>query len=100
MGTIRDLRATDFRLKLTGKGKTRWLTIHVGAPIEFQHSYGSLLRTQLSVTASNDAGCSTGSTGTLLLSLQQLTPPQVVVQICGHAYLDGKGAVSARIQTV
>ena len=33
------------------KGKTRWLTIHVGAPIEFQHSYGSLLRTQLSVTA-------------------------------------------------
>ena len=99
VGTIRDLRASDFRLELTGRGKPRWLTIHVGAPIEFQHTYGSLLRTQVAVTASNDAGCRKGSTGTLLVSLQQLTPPSVVVQVCGHAYLDGTGSVRARIQT-
>jgi hypothetical protein len=99
VGTIRDLRATDFRLKLKGARSTRSLTIHVGAPIEFQHSYGSLLRAQIAVTASNDAGCTKGSTGTLLVSLQQLTPPQVVVQICGHAYLNGNGSVRARIQT-
>jgi hypothetical protein len=99
VGTIRDLRAADFRLELTGRGKRRWLTIHVVAPIEFQHRYGSLLRAQLAVTASSDAGCRKGSSGTLLVSLQDLTPPRVVVQICGHAYLDGKGSVRARIQT-
>jgi hypothetical protein len=100
VGAISNLRATDFRLRMTSKGKTRSLTMHVGAPIAFNHGYGTLLRTQLVVVASNDAGCRKGSTGTLLVSLQSLTPPRVVVQVCGHTYLDGTGRVRARIQTV
>jgi hypothetical protein len=100
VGTISNLVARNFRLEVTSKGNVEWLAIHVGAPIEFRHGYGSLLRTHLVVTASNDAGCRTGSTGTLLVSLQSLTPPRVVVQICGHTYLDGKGQVRAQIQTV
>jgi hypothetical protein len=100
VGTIRDLRASDFRLELRRGGKRQWLALHVGAPIEFQHSYGSLLRTVLAVTSSSDTGCRKGSTGTLLLSLQNLTPPRVVVKICGKTYLDGRGSVRARIETV
>ena len=100
VGTISNLVARNFRLKVTSAGKTRWLVIHVGAPIEFRHAYGSLLRTQLVVIGSTDAGCRKGSSGTLLVSLQNLTPPRVVVQVCGHTYLDGKGRVGARIQTV
>jgi hypothetical protein len=100
VGAISNLAAANFRLSVTSKGTTRWLAIHVGAPIEFRHGYGSLLRTHLVVLASNDAGCRKGSTGTLLLSLQYLTPPRVVVQICGHRYLDGKGRVSAQMKTV
>ena len=41
-----------------------------------------------------------GSKGTLLLSLQSLTPPRVVVRLCGQTYLDGKGRTTAKIQTV
>jgi hypothetical protein len=100
VGTISDLAARDFRLKVTSKGKTQWLAIHVGAPIEFRHGYGALLRAHLVVIASNDTGCRQGSDGTLLLSLQKLTPPRVMVQVCGQTFLDGKGRVSARIQTV
>jgi hypothetical protein len=100
IGTISSLLATNFRLKLTSKGKTRSLTIRVGSPIAFQHSYGSLLRAHVVVAASNEPGCRTGSTGTLLVSLQSLTPPLVRVQVCGHSYLDGKGKVKAFIQTV
>jgi hypothetical protein len=100
VGKISNLFATNFRLSLTTKKKTRWLSIHVGTPIEFRHSYGSLLRIRLVVTASNEAGCRTGSTGTLLVSLQNLTPPLVRVRVCGHTYLDGKGQVRAKIQTV
>ena len=49
---------------------------------------------------SNDAGCRKGSSGTLLVSLQNLTPPRVVVQVCGHTLLDGEGdSVRAQIKT-
>lgn len=99
-GTISNLFATNFRLGVTTKGNTRSLTIRVGAPIEFRHRYGSLLRAHVVVIASNDAGCRTGSTGTLLVSLQDLTPALVRVQVCGHSYLDGKGQVNVRIQPV
>ena len=100
VGTISGLFASNFHLKVTTKGKTRSLTIHVGSPIAFQHSYGSLLRAHVVVAASNEPGCRTGSTGTLLVSLQPLTPPLVRVRVCGHSYLDGKGRVRAQIQTV
>lgn len=100
VGAISNLVAADFRLTIKGKRKAESVGLRVGAPIEFRHSYGSLLRIQLRVTASNDASCRTGSAGTLLVSLQQLTPPQVVVQVCGHTYLHGTGSVRARIQTV
>ncbi len=100
VGTISNLVARDFRLKATSNGTTRSMAIHVGAPIEFRHGYGSLLRAHLVVIASNDTGCRKGSTGTLLLSLQNLTPPRVMVKVCGQTYLDGKGSVTARIQTV
>ena len=100
VGTISNLGARDFRVRVTSKGKTRWLTIHVGAPIEFRHGYDSLLRTHVVVIASNEAGCGKGSTGTLLVSLQNLTPPRVAVQVCGQTYLDGKGRIRAQIQTV
>jgi hypothetical protein len=99
VGEISNLFAKDFRLSVKSKGKTRSMTIHVGSPIVFQRSYGSLLRTHLVVTASNDDGCRKGSKGTLLLSLQSLTPPHVAVRICGQTYLDGKGRVGARIET-
>ncbi len=99
VGTIRDLRATDFRLELASKGKKQSLALHVGAPIEFRHTYGSLLRAHIVVSSSSDTACREGSAGTLLVSLQNLSPPRVVVQICGHTYLDGKGTVRARIQT-
>jgi hypothetical protein len=99
-GTISRLLAENFRLKVTSAGKTRWLAMHVVAPIQFRHGYGSLLRTHLRVTASTDAGCRKGSTGTLTLSLQSLTPPHVSLQVCGHTYLDGKGSVRAQIKTV
>jgi hypothetical protein len=98
VGAISNLFAADFPLVVRSKGKTRSLRIHVGAPIEFRHGYGSLLRTHLVVTASNDSGCRKGSTGTLLVSLQNLTPPRVAVRVCGHTYLDGAGRVTARIE--
>jgi hypothetical protein len=100
VGAISKLVAKDFRLKVASKGKTEWLAIHVGAPIEFEHGYGSRLRTHVIVIASNDRACRKGSTGTLLVSLQSLTPPRVIVQVCGQTFLDGKGRVSAQIQTV
>jgi hypothetical protein len=100
VGTISNLVANDFRLRVTGGGTTRSLQLHVGAPIEFRHGYGSLLRTVLVVIASNDPGCRPGASGTLLLSLQPLTAPSVAVQVCGHTYLDGTGRVSAALGTV
>jgi hypothetical protein len=100
VGTITNLVAKNFRLKVTSKGKSEFLAIHVGAPIQFQHGYGSLLRAQVVVTASNDTACRKGSSGTLLVSLQSLTPPRVAVNVCGQTFLDGKGgAVSAQIKS-
>ena len=99
VGAISSLSATNFRLKVTSKGTTRWLGIHVGAPLEFRHGYGSLLRANLVVSGSTDPGCRKGSTGTLLVSLQSLTPPRVALRVCGHVYLDGKGRVRAQIET-
>jgi hypothetical protein len=100
VGAISNVRAQDFRLKVTSKGKTRWLSIHVGDPIEFRHGYGFLLRTQLVVRGSTDAGCRKGSTGTLVVAVQSATPPRVALQVCGHTYLAGRGKVRAAIQTV
>jgi hypothetical protein len=100
IGTISKLVARNFRLSVTSKGKKAWVAIHVGAPIEFRHGYGSLLRTHIAVIGSNDPECRKGSSGTLLVSLQSLTPPRVVVQVCGQTFLDGKGRVVAGIQTV
>jgi hypothetical protein len=100
VGAISNLSGTDFRLKVTSKGTTRWLGIHVGEPIEFRHGYGTLLRTHVSVTGSTDPGCRKGSTGTLLISEQSLTPPRVALSVCGHTFLDGKGRVRANIETV
>ena len=99
VGAISNLFAKDFRLSVAGKGKTRSMTIHVGSPIVFKHSYGSLLQTHIVVTASNDDGCRKGSKGTLLLSLRAMTPPHVAMRICGQTYLDGNGKVAARIET-
>ena len=100
VGTIRQLVAKNFRLEVKRKGSTESLAIHVGAPIAFNHGYGSLLRAQLVVVGSNDSGCRKGSSGTLLVSIQNLTPPHVVVQACGHTLLDGQGdSVRAQIKT-
>jgi hypothetical protein len=98
-GAISKLDAADFRLSLLSKGKKRWLTIHIGSPIDFRASYGYRLRAQIKVVGSNDGSCAKGSTGTLLLSLQQLTPPLVRLQVCGHTYLDGKGLVQAQMES-
>ena len=84
---------------MTRKGKTRSTDHPRRLADRLQRSYGSLLRTHVVVTASNDAGCRKGSKGTLLLSLQTMTPPHVAVRICGQTYLDGKGKVAARIET-
>jgi hypothetical protein len=99
-GAISNLLATNFHLVIASGGTTHWLALHVGAPIEFRHGYGSLLRAQVSVIDSTAAGCRTGSTGTLLVSVPYLTPPLVSVSVCGHTYLDGKGRVRAAIKTV
>ena len=99
-GVISNLFADDFRLEVTGGGTPRWLAIHVAGPIEFRHGYGSLLRAHLVVLGSNDARCGKGAAGTLLLSLQYLTPPRVEVKLCGHTYLAGKGEVRALMKTV
>jgi hypothetical protein len=100
IGAISNLRATDFRLTLTGHGGTRSLTIHIGAPLSFSHSYGSLLRTTIVVLGSSDPGCRTGTTGSLLVSAPYLATPSVRLSVCGQTYLDGKGSVSAQIKSV
>jgi hypothetical protein len=100
VGAISNLSATNFRLKVTSKGTTRWIALHVGDPIEFRHGTGFLLRTQLAVTSSTDTGCRKGSTGTLLVAVQSAIPPRVALHVCGHTYLDGRGKVRAQIQTV
>jgi hypothetical protein len=99
-GMISKLVVKDFRLKVASKGKRQSLAIHVGAPIEFRHGYGSLLRAHIVVKNSSEAGCRKGSTGTLLVSVQTLTPPRVIVQVCGQTFLDGKGKIRAQIRTV
>jgi len=98
--TVNSLHATDFRLSLRGKGKPRWLALHIRAPVEFRRGYGSILRTNVVVTGSTDGACRKGSTGTLLVSHPYLSSTRVVVRICGHTYLDGAGRVSARMQPV
>ena len=57
-------------------------------------------RRDVVVLASNESGCRTGATGTLILSVQYLTAPRVAVTVCGRTYLDGKGQVSAQMKTV
>jgi hypothetical protein len=99
-GAISNLQVSDFRLKVSGSGKTRWFGIRVGDPIEFRHGYGTILRADAFVTGSTDTACRKGSKGSLTISLQPLTPASVAVQVCGHTYLNGKGAVSAVIKTV
>lgn len=99
-GTISNLAADNFRLKAASHAGKWWLALHVGTPIGFQHGYGAVLRAQLVVLASSEAGCRKGATGTLTLSLQYLTPPRVSVTVCGHTYLDGKGQVSLQMKTV
>jgi hypothetical protein len=99
-GTISDLHADNFRLSVSGRSVRASLELHVGDPLAFNHGYGSVLRAQIVVLASDETGCSKGATGTLVLSIQYLTPPSVSVQICGRTYLDGKGQVSAQMKTV
>jgi hypothetical protein len=99
-GTIGNLQANDFRLKVSGKGKNGSLEIHVGTPIDFHHGYGAVLRAHIIVLASNEDGCANGATGQLRVSVQYLTAPSVAVQICGHTYLAGKGSVRAQMKTV
>jgi hypothetical protein len=99
VGAISHLSASNFRLRLSGRLKGS-LELHVGDPIDFHHSYGSVLRARLRVLASTEKGCGKGASGTLLVSVQYLTPPSVAVQICGHSYLDGRGQVSAQLKTV
>jgi hypothetical protein len=100
VGTISNLHADNFRLKAASHG-SRWsLALHVAAPIGFHHGYGSVLQARVVVLASNESGCSTGATGTLILSVQYLTAPRVAVTVCGRTYLDGKGQVSAQMKTV
>jgi len=99
-GAISNLEVNDFRLRVSGNGKTRWLGIRVGDPIEFRHGYGTTLRAEVLVTGSTDTACRKGSKGSLTVALQPLTPAHVAVQVCGHTYLAGKGAVSAVIKTV
>lgn len=99
-GVISGLNAPNFRLRLTGGGSARWLAIHIGTPLSFSHSYGSVLRTQVVVLASSDSGCRAGSKGTLLLATPLLGLPTVKVSVCGHSYLEGKGSVRATILSV
>ena len=99
-GAITGLNASNFRLRVTAGGKTRSLSIHVAAPLAFSHSFGSQLATQIVVLASNDAGCPTGSKGTLSVTTPMLTSPTVKLSVCGHTYLDGKGSVKATILSV
>jgi hypothetical protein len=99
-GAISGLRVTDFSLKLTGKGKATWLRLHVGTPIDFRHGHGATLRANIVVTGSTDSSCAKGSKGTLLLSVATLTASRVAVQVCGQTYLDGKGQVTAQMETV
>jgi hypothetical protein len=100
VGTIGNLQANDFRLRVTGKGGKGSLEIHVGEPIDFHHGYGATLRAHIVVLDSNEDGCSKGATGQLKLAVTLLTPPSVAVQVCGHTYLAGKGEVRAQMKTV
>jgi hypothetical protein len=100
VGAITNLFADDFRLSGKGRGTTFSLELHVAAPIDFHHRYGSTLRAHVLVLASSEAGCRKGAAGTLVLSVQYLSAPQVAVKVCGHTYLAGKGQVSAQMKTV
>ncbi len=100
IGAIGDLNATDFRLRMSQGGHTSWISIHIAAPIGFEHSYGSELRARIVVLGSSEPGCRSGSTGTLFLATPLLAPPTVRITICGHSYLSGKGSVSATIASV
>jgi hypothetical protein len=95
-GAISELRATDIRLSVRTKGRTRSLKIRVGGPTEFRFGYVTTLAAQIRVIASNDTECRKGSTGTLSVS----TEPRVLVNVCGRIYLGGKGSVRTRIASV
>jgi hypothetical protein len=100
IGTITNLFANNFRLRVTGKGTDGSIVLHVGDPIVFRHGYGALLRAHVAVLASNEKGCAKGSAGILLVSVQYLSAPRVAVTVCGRTYLDGKGQVSASMKPV
>jgi hypothetical protein len=99
-GSIKNLSAASFQLRVSEHGKTHELSLQVGSPISFSHGYGATLRTQIVVFASNDSGCRTGSKGTLTVSTPYLSSPSVKLVVCGHSYLDGKGSVTAFIKNV
>jgi len=100
VGTISNLFANDFRVRVRSHGATHSLSIHVAGPIAFRHGYGSTLKAHVVVLASTEPGCAKGATGTLMLSIQYLTPSRVAVTVCGQTYLDGKGEVTAQMKTV
>ena len=99
-GSISNLRVADFILKETIKSQTRWLRIHVAAPIDFQQGYATTLRADVVVTSSTDAGCTKGMKGTLLLSVPTYGPSRVALRICGRTHLDGTGDVTVQMDTV
>ena len=99
-GAISNLSASNFPLRVTGGGKPRVLSIHVGTPIAFSHGYGAMLQAHVVVFASNDAGCRKGSTGTLVVSVPYLGSPIIKLDVCGHSYLHGKGPVTAFIKNL
>ena len=83
------------------KGETRSLELHVGAPIDFHHGYGSAPARPSSSSTSNEAGCGEGrnrDAGALVPVPDRLHASRSAV--CGRTYLDGKGAVSAQMKTV
>jgi hypothetical protein len=100
VGTISNLQATDFSIKVSGKGRSGSLEVHIGRPIDFHHSYGSVLRAHVVVVASHEAGCAAGAAGTFKLTVQYLGRPSVSLRVCGRTFLAGQGRVIAQMKTV
>jgi hypothetical protein len=99
-GTISNLTAANFRVRIRSHGKASAITLHVGAPIGFSHSYGSVLRAQVLVLGSTVPGCKPGTTGSLAISAPFMSTPAVALSVCGQTYLNGKGTVRASIKSV
>jgi hypothetical protein len=99
-GSLSNLSVPDFRLRVSGGGKSNVVSIHVASPIGFSHGYGAALRANVVVIASNDAGCQKGAKGTLLVATPYLSSPKVQLAVCGHSYLNGSGSVTAFIKSV